>query len=364
MQRKIPQLDGVRGVAILIVLAHNLHGFYSPPFSLLTAYGWMGVDLFFVLSGFLITGILLDNKPSKCYFRDFYARRCLRIWPLYYSLLILMFLIIPHVKPEVAAEIFQRAHPWWSYPFFLQNFLVGDPSMSVGPLGVTWSLAVEELFYLFWPLLVHFLLPRRLEFCAWTVMFLSPLLRLYFVSHSWLIYSNPFCRLDGLMAGSFLAILIRKQDFAPRRYLVPAWIALAVAAPLAIASELLNAHWLTFSLAAVASAGLVYVAQFSTKKWLKTIFTNRFLMFSGTISYGLYLLHKLPEDVLKSFRLEQIHPMVTFWAALLAAYVLAIASWYLLEKPVLKLKRFFEFKNFASTPNSATQSKSIRPDAT
>jgi len=75
MRQKIPQLDAVRGIAILIVLAHNLHGFSSPPFSLVTNYGWMGVDLFFVLSGFLITGILLDLKSSENYFRNFYARR-------------------------------------------------------------------------------------------------------------------------------------------------------------------------------------------------------------------------------------------------------------------------------------------------
>jgi peptidoglycan/LPS O-acetylase OafA/YrhL len=357
MQRKIPQLDGVRGVAILLVLAHNLHGFYSLPFSLLTTYGWMGVDLFFVLSGFLITGILLDSKPSNAFFRDFYARRCLRIWPLYYSLLILLFIVIPHVKPEVAAEIFQRSHPWWSYPFFLQNFFVADPSMSVGPLGVTWSLAVEELFYLFWPLFVRFLPLRRLELCAWTVFFLSPFLRFYLVSHSRLIYSNPFCRLDGLMAGGLLAILIRKQDFVSERYVVPAWVALAAAIPLAITSELFNARWLTFSLAAVASAGLVYVAQFSTRGWLKIILTNRFLMFSGTISYGLYLLHKLPEDVLKSFHLESIHPMATFWTSLLAAYLLAIASWYLLEKPILRLKRFFENTSSPLPSHSTTKSQ-------
>jgi len=105
----------------------------------------MGVGLFFVLSGFLITGILLDTKSSKAYFRNFYARRCLRIWPLYYSMLLIMFVFVPLLHPQSAAEIFRRANPWWSYPF-LQNFLVADPSLSVGPLGVSWSLAVEELF--------------------------------------------------------------------------------------------------------------------------------------------------------------------------------------------------------------------------
>ncbi len=302
----------------------------------------MGVDLFFVLSGFLITGILLDTRGSPDYFWNFYARRCLRIWPLYYCVLVLMFVVIPHVKPQDAAEIFRRSHPWWSYPFFLQNFFVGEPSGGVGPLGASWSLAVEELFYVFWPLFVRFVPARRLNFGAWIVCLVSPLLRLFFVSHGWLIYTNPFCRLDGLMAGGLLAILIRKSDFYPGRYVARAWLALIIASPLAIAAEVLQARWLTFSFAVVASAGFVYLAQFSQWNWMKALLTNRVLIFSGTISYGLYLLHKLPEDVMKSAGLQMAHPLATFWASVVISYIVASASWYLFEKPILNLKRFFE----------------------
>lgn len=342
MRKQIPQLDAVRGVAILVVLAHNLHGFSSPPFSYLTNYGWMGVDLFFVLSGFLITGILLDSKSSKDYFRNFYARRCLRIWPLYYSVLILMFVIVPLVRPQNAAELFQRSHPWWSYPFFLQNFLVRDAAVSVGPLGVSWSLAVEELFYLVWPVFVRFLSISRLRMVAWGALLFSPLLRLFFVSHDWLIYTNPFCRLDGMMAGALLALLVRKSDFVPTRLIVPAWLALLIAGPLAIVTEIYKRGWLTFSMDVIASAGFIYVAMYSASHWFKSIMTNRFLMFTGTISYALYLLHKLPEDVFKVDRLYITHPHVAFWAAAAISYILAIASWNLLEKPFLRLKRFFE----------------------
>jgi len=314
----------------------------------------MGVDLFFVLSGFLITGILLDTKPSGDYFRNFYARRCLRIWPLYYVVLVLMLVVIPHIAPQAGTEILGRSHPWWSYPFFLQNFFVGVPSGGVGPLGVSWSLAVEELFYAFWPLFVRFLPVRRLEFGAWTVCLLSPLLRLYFVSHGWLIYTNPFCRLDGLMAGGLLAILIRKSDFLPGRYISRASLALLIAGPLAVVSEYFDARWLTFSLAVVASAGFVYLAQFSRWNWVQAVLSNRGLMFSGTISYGLYLLHKLPEDVLKFVGLQAAHPLATFWASVITSYILATTSWYLMEKPILKLKRFFE-------SNSASLDKSSLP---
>src|ERR1700722_13969898 len=97
--KRLAQLDVVRGIAILLVILHNTGPLAALHLSTLSTYGWMGVDLFFVLSGFLITGILLETKESDGYFRNFYARRCLRIWPLYYSLLIFMFVIVPRLDP-------------------------------------------------------------------------------------------------------------------------------------------------------------------------------------------------------------------------------------------------------------------------
>jgi peptidoglycan/LPS O-acetylase OafA/YrhL len=343
MREKIPQLDAVRGIAILVVLAHNLHGFSSAPFSIVSNYGWMGVDLFFVLSGFLITGILLDSKSSENYFRNFYARRCLRIWPLYYSVLILMFVILPLVRPQDAPELFQRSSPWWSYPFFLQNFLVSAPALAVGPLGVSWSLAVEELFYLVWPLFVRLLSTERLQLAAWAVLLGSPGLRLYFLTRHWIIYSNPFCRLDGMMAGALLAILVRKAGFAPGRILRAVWVLFFLAVPLAITTAAYGLMWLAFSMAVLASAAFVYLALFAAESWFRAFLTNRFLIFTGTISYALYLLHKIPDDAFKLLHWKEAHPIATFWLAVAGSYLLAIASWNLLEKPFLKLKKFFEF---------------------
>ena len=116
MQSRLPQLDGIRGIAILMVIIHNESVKY-PLLSLdrLFTNGWMGVDLFFVLSGFLITGILLDSKQSEGYFRNFYIRRCLRIWPLYYASLFFMFVVVPLVRPSEGATIFaERSSPWWA----------------------------------------------------------------------------------------------------------------------------------------------------------------------------------------------------------------------------------------------------------
>src|SRR5207249_2241243 len=142
VQRKIPQLDAVRGVAILLVLLHNTSMKYPSLYlQQVFANGWMGVDLFFVLSGLLITGILLDTKQSVGYFKNFYARRCLRIWPLYYSSLLFMFGIIPLLFPAEGKTVFERSSPWWAFPLFLQNFLIPVPELATGLLGVTWSLA-------------------------------------------------------------------------------------------------------------------------------------------------------------------------------------------------------------------------------
>ena len=199
--KKIPQLDAVRGIAVLLVLVHNTDIYPALHLSLIAANGWMGVDLFFVLSGLLITGILLDTKQSDGYFTNFYARRCLRIWPLYYSVLLFMFVIVPILRPSEAHTVFEaRSSPWWAFPIFLQNFLVPIPTMATGALGVTWSLAVEEQFYLVWPLVVRFFNEAQLRKIAIAVICISPVLRFYLVAASrqhLLEYVLPFGRADG-----------------------------------------------------------------------------------------------------------------------------------------------------------------------
>ena len=122
---RVPQLDAVRGVAILIVMAHNISLKYPVlAFEVWTKDGWMGVDLFFALSGFLITGILLETKGAGKYFENFYVRRILRIWPLYYALLFFMFVAMRFLSRTEYAKVLETASPWWAFPLFLQNFLL------------------------------------------------------------------------------------------------------------------------------------------------------------------------------------------------------------------------------------------------
>jgi len=342
--KKIPQLDALRGLAVLVVLLHNTGRYPSLHLGLIADNGWMGVDLFFVLSGFLITGILVDTKKSEGYFRNFYARRCLRIWPLYYSALLFMFVIVPLLSPSEAHTVFEaRSSPWWAYLFFLQNFLVPIPTMATGLLGVTWSLAVEEQFYLVWPLVVRFCNEAQLRKIAITVICFSPALRFYLSQHQVNIYSNTLCRLDGLMAGALLALVVRSSSFLPSKFITRAWIALLVSGPLALMIDTFHARWIVFSFTALASVSFVYLALFSTQRWLQAILTNRFLVYTGTISYGIYLLQKIPLDAAKTLHLDH-HPLLALPITTVLTFAMAALSWNLLEKPVLRLKRFFEVR--------------------
>lgn len=356
MPQRIPQLDAVRGLAVLLVIVHNTNVFPSLHLTYIATYGWMGVDLFFALSGFLITGILLDTRKSQSYLRNFYLRRCLRIWPLYYTVLLFMFLVVPMAWPAHGPVIYARSSPWWAFLFFLQNFLVAIPSQAAGPLGVTWSLAIEELFYMVWPWIVRYSSFDRIKQIALSVIILSPALRYEMRLHHMHIYSNVFCRLDGLMAGALLAVFARSDSFNPGKYVRAGWAGLLVAAVLAVVTTNYGVRWLTFSMASLAAFFFVFLSLYCRNKWFQTLLKNRFLMYTGTISYGLYLLHRVPFDLVKTFQLEK-HPFLGPVLTIGGSYALAMLSWTVLEQPFLKMKRFFDFQS--SNP-FWTKSPSIR----
>jgi peptidoglycan/LPS O-acetylase OafA/YrhL len=224
-EERIPALDGVRGTAILLVLffhlnllrsittEHALDGFAS---RILTA-GWCGVDLFFVLSGFLITRILYQAKESDRYFTNFDLRRTLRIFPLYYAVLALTFVIIPHLPsgliPPENLERWARieANPLW-YWFFLSNFSTAMAgNWGHGILDVTWSLAIEEQFYLLWPWVVYRFDRRRLlQVCG--LVFVTALITRGVMTIAGMspisVYVLTPARLDVLAAGAFVALIV------------------------------------------------------------------------------------------------------------------------------------------------------------
>jgi peptidoglycan/LPS O-acetylase OafA/YrhL len=355
--KRVPQLDSVRGLAVLVVLLHNTDNNLYTGF--IARNGWMGVDLFFVLSGFLITGILLDTKGTDGYFRKFYARRCLRIWPLYYCALIFMFVVVPVLRPSEAHRIFEpRSMPWWSYFVYLQNFLVPAITGATGLLGVTWSLAVEEQFYAVWPIVVRYCSEAQLRTITITLICGSPILRFFLVHRGFRVYPNTFCRLDGLMAGALLALAFRSKTFSPDAYVRPAWVVLLIASPLALITAH-RAEWVVYSFTALASVAFVYLALCSKQKWLQAIVGNRFLIYTGTISYGIYLLEKIPTDAAMSLHLDR-HSVFVLPLTAVATYGLAMLSWNLLEKPFLRFKRFFEVERPTARPSDAALATALQ----
>jgi peptidoglycan/LPS O-acetylase OafA/YrhL len=319
---RIVQLDGLRAIAVMAVFAQ--HALHAPL--------WMGVDLFFVLSGFLITGILLERKArGQSYFSYFYARRARRILPPYVLLLVVSSLLFG----------FGWAHYWPWYAFFATN--IGDALGQSGhdSLNILWSLAVEEQFYIFWPFVVLLLPERMLAFVAAALIVLVPVLRAiatpWFATYWPIYYLTPF-RMDLLAAGALLAVLVRRDRDALEPFKTPAVIffcaALATLAWLHLHyprfrgtnTPLSNA--LLYSISLVLCTSLVVIA-LQSKGFVRRVLSHPVLVYIGTISYTIYLIHL-------TF-LYAVWPLghgryasAALALALTLAY--ASASWFLFEK--------------------------------
>jgi peptidoglycan/LPS O-acetylase OafA/YrhL len=337
---KIPELDGLRGLAILLVLL-----FHGGPIW----FGWAGVDLFFVLSGFLITGILLRSRNRSGYFARFYKRRVLRIFPLYFAVLVFTFFVLPRLSAHT--HFSGDSGTRWAYFLFVQNLVLVN--LGGGPLFVTWSLAIEEQFYLVWPWLVRWLTTRTLT-VAMIVLFLTlPLIRALVGEHSregldYHLYT--LCRLDGLSLGALLALAA--QADGPLRQRI-AGLALPVGVVGLVGSIVtlsVRARWagcLEYSFLALLFAGMLSLALQPQHRTYRAILRHPFLVYAGTISYGLYLLHPFANSAVQS-ALDHAHWHVDvrggiayaiFRAAQLGlSLLLATVSWYGFESPISRLK--------------------------
>jgi peptidoglycan/LPS O-acetylase OafA/YrhL len=342
----IPQLDVLRGVAVLEVMLYHAAG-VVPGLPLQRAFnaGYTGVDLFFVLSGFLITGILIKTRDSDCYFRNFYARRALRIWPLYYTLLIFTFIVLPVIAPQLRTAIFTRSHPWQAFPFFVQNLMLKREAFDT--LRVTWTLAIEEQFYLAWPVIVRFAPRRTLKPLALCAVLGSVAIRWSVTSG--LIppvetYTNTLTRLDGLGLGAFLGLWIPEAESSQVRYAGIAAIVLAL--PITIAVGWLQpGHWSFYTLVSVCFAGLLCLAINVTLpgNW-------EFLKYTGKISYALYLFHVPVFEFARTPAVRKYlllhsaagNDSVLLVVSFLVCYALASASWCFFESKFQRLKSRFE----------------------
>lgn len=356
----IRELDGLRGVAILAVTAHHfwpLAGTLAPAADLAHA-GWVGVDLFFVISGFLITGILVDTRDDPHYYRNFLARRILRVFPLYYAVIAAAFLAIPEVAAESGSPVWYLA-----YAGNAREAWTGAPPAYV--LAPTWSLAIEEQFYLAMPLVVALASRRALTRVLVAVVVLAPVFRVA-TALAWpdnwrMQYVATPGRADALALGCLLAVYVRSGRWHPNpRHLASAATALVGACAIAFAlGGLDRTTWLGrtagYSLVAATAAAIVLWAVTARDTRATAALRWRPLCYLGMVSYGAYLLQRPVEVALHAALLDagvQIH-LAGAWllAVKLAATVAAATvSWYALERPLLRLKR-----RFGGTPRGAAR---------
>jgi peptidoglycan/LPS O-acetylase OafA/YrhL len=360
---RIPELDGLRGVAILMVLSFHFinnqltgaqFGFKSS-LAKITSFGWIGVDLFFVLSGFLIGSILIRNKRSKNYFSTFYIRRLVRIMPNYYLLLV-VFLIISAI-PTFQSNYFltgNRVIPTWSYFAMIHNFfMAGQHNLGNTSISIAWSIGIEEQFYIVFPFIVYFLKDRWLPYALGAAILTAITMRGTY--SNWVpAYTLLSCRMDAISFGALIAWanfhydlrLITKKFF-------PWLVMIAIADALVCAflyyryNDLGPVRNTLFSI--LFSIFTVFTLTYNSG-WLGQLLRNKLLMWIGTISYSLYLFHYMILGIFNHFLGNHTGVAITDGKSVLFTCIALATSLFVarmvfvfLETPMVKWGKRFKF---------------------
>jgi peptidoglycan/LPS O-acetylase OafA/YrhL len=385
---RVPEWDGIRGVAILLVVFYHyifgavqnetggVPGLIRAVFPL----SWSGVDLFFVLSGFLIGGILMDQRESENYFKTFYIRRVCRIVPLYFAWLILFLLLAQAFSGSSSTEWyglnFAREIPHFlraGYFAFLQNFYIANSGLFGSPwLAVTWSLAVEEQFYLLLPLAVWFIRPQKRLLAFILLIAIVPVLRTcFFLFHSsTFVYVLLPCRADALMLGVLCAYFVREPVYFSalqrrRPWLIWSFIILflGIVGLTAFAygrpeTTLFNSFEMVtfgFTWIALFYACLLLLAATSRTGVLAGILRSRLLRHFGLIAYGMFLMHMAVDSLAHSLILgrssefKTISDVAVTVLAFFITWLLAVLSWNFFEKPIIRWGHSFSYGSKADT---------------
>jgi peptidoglycan/LPS O-acetylase OafA/YrhL len=367
---RIPALDGLRGVAILLVLlCHAVFEAIQPAskfFSRLIMAGrltWSGVDLFFVLSGFLIGGILFDVKSSPRYFKTFYIRRAYRILPLY-SILIGVFslrYLTPHASSGALGGFANSLIPWLAYATLTQNcWMAAIGGLGAPSLSATWSLAVEEQFYLTVPFLIRKIERAQLARVLIGIVIAAPLLRTLinfgFAHGQTACFVLTLCRADALSLGVLSAALVRSER--GWQYLLShrsqlGWVTgilFVGLIPLTILDVRLNTPIVTvgFSWLAFFYTGTLLIAVSDASSTIHRILCTRMLMQLGTLAYATYLFHNPCMEICG--RIFVRFGYTSAWQQHAAGFLgvavalaLAKLSWEIFEKPLLRFGHAYKY---------------------
>src|SRR5262245_2302399 len=392
-QKNIPELDGVRGTAcIFIILLHCLIGIVVvQPGSLgdqikghFMPFLIGGVDMFFVLSGFLIGGILLDNRDADNYFKAFWVRRIARILPVNYALLasfvLVTFLHQMLVLPQLDIWLLKDPMPLWTYATFTQSIPMAIAGEG-GPrwLGITWSLAIEEQFYLLFPLVVFFFSRRSIVLIAMAAIVVAPVLYALIEWQTGRPYS-PYvllpCRMSALFLGVLVACIVRhpRALAISRRVRVLLDVVILLIVYSIVKKWLQNMSWefreehrllsifcnvpLQYLITSVLFALLILRIFLYENGLFRSILRLKFLTGAGLISYALYMYHQAVNGLLHGFILNQeprIASVTDFLVAMVVVFIavgLATLSYFYLERPIRQLGHRVRYKH-ASSPSES-----------
>lgn len=355
-------LDGLRGLAILLVMGHHIYADFGTNdhdsflFSVCMKffkYGYCGVDLFFVLSGYLITIGLLRTSSSKHYYRNFYSKRVLRVWPLYFLTLFIVGISTSAVY-KIYPGIFGQLRDWPWLIFFLSNIPMACRHEDVfGNLSHFWSLAIEEQFYAFWPITVRvtkkLLLPTLFVIVA--IALVSRAYAIVTNQGHLAAYAHTMCRMDGLAIGAIIATLqgklinTRMKSAANLTFIGTSLLTLFVLVWLPKFGISYGEDLLAPTMFAITFAALLVMCLQPVHP-LHRFLKNPVLRFVGTISFGLYVLHNIfKAPLIPIGGIVELFPnreqTIAVYAAIKygIAFIVAVVSYKFFEKPLLELKK-------------------------
>lgn len=374
---RVPELDGLRGIAIALVLMWH---YLTIPLALLQREGaqmdaglswfvratsatWSGVDLFFVLSGYLIGGLLIDNRKSSNYYKTFYFRRVCRIFPAYFFCMTL-FVLLAKLRIDGTEWAYANRVPLWYYATFLQNYPIGLGHSGAKAIGLTWSVAVEEQFYILIPLLIRTVRYSRLPLVLSGLILVGPIARaviwqiegIEFGAYVWTV-----ARTDGLIFGVLLAYALRSNGIRSliREHQKDLWMCFWVAA-MALSIALftggiqLGGVYTHFFLALFYGCLLVIVVT-DPRSRIVGMLGNSFMVWLGTRSYFIYLMHELVRGVWFGIstgsgpKLTTGLDLAITVVALISTFAFAEVSYRRLERPMMTIGRRMKYQ-FAPVP--------------